>query len=83
MDPLAQMRIEKEAAAKGLKIVGVWHSHPDHPSAPSETDRAQAEQVWDEAESWSYVILEVAKWKVVSRRSWVLKGGAFTEEEVR
>lgn len=83
MDPVDQMRIEKEAAARGLKVLGVWHSHPDHPSAPSETDRAQAEQIWGMAESWSYIILEVAKGKVATLRSWVLKDGRFAEEKIR
>lgn len=83
MDPKDQMRIEKEAAERGLKVLGAWHSHPDHPSAPSETDRQQAEQVWGMARSWSYVILEVAKGKVASIRSWILEGGAFAEEEIR
>ena len=63
--------------------MGVWHSHPDHPSAPSETDRQQAQQVWGEAESWSYVILEVAKGKVASKRSWILRSGKFSEEDIR
>ena len=83
MDPLDQMRIEKEAQAKGLKVLGVWHSHPDHPSEPSETDREQAEQVWGKAQSWSYVILEVARGRVASFRSWILGNGRFYEEEIR
>ena len=83
MDPHDQMWIEKEAVAKGMKVLGVWHSHPDHPSAPSETDREQAEQVWGKTQSWSYLILEVAKGKVASCRSWILENGKFYEEEIR
>ena len=80
MDPKDQMRIEREAETKGLKVLGVWHSHPDHPATPSETDRQQAQLVWVMAKSWSYVILEVAKGRASSLRSWVLKDGIFTEE---
>jgi len=30
------------ALTDGLEIVGVWHTHPDHPARPSPTDRAAA-----------------------------------------
>ncbi len=33
------LRIQREARARGHEIVGFYHSHPDHPARPSETDR--------------------------------------------
>ena len=33
------LRIQKEARAGGDEILGFYHSHPDHPARPSETDR--------------------------------------------
>lgn len=30
---------EESADARGLKLLGFWHSHPDHPARPSGTDR--------------------------------------------
>jgi proteasome lid subunit RPN8/RPN11 len=33
------MRIQREARNEGLEIIGYYHSHPDHPARPSETDR--------------------------------------------
>jgi proteasome lid subunit RPN8/RPN11 len=33
------LRIQREAREEGLEIVGYYHSHPDHPARPSETDR--------------------------------------------
>ena len=83
LDPADFRRIEEEARRRRMEVVGVYHSHPDHPSRPSETDRQRAEEIWQSAESWSYVILEVARGSVASRRSWVLRGGAFGEEEIR
>jgi len=83
MDPTDYLRIENAGRARGLEVVGVYHSHPDHPSRPSETDRQRAEEIWQAAESWSYLILEVASGRLVSLRSWVLRQGAFREEEVR
>jgi proteasome lid subunit RPN8/RPN11 len=37
--PEDQIRIQREARDRGLEIVGYYHSHPDHPARPSETDR--------------------------------------------
>ena len=82
MNPADYLHIEKEARSLELEVVGVYHSHPDHPSRPSETDRLRAEEIWDSAESWSYVILGVASGLLASRSSWVLREGAFQEEEI-
>ena len=36
------LRIQKEAREGGDEILGYYHSHPDHPARPSETDRRLA-----------------------------------------
>jgi proteasome lid subunit RPN8/RPN11 len=36
------LRLQREARAVGLDIAGYYHSHPDHPARPSETDRRMA-----------------------------------------
>ena len=33
---------DSAAQEQGLDVVGVYHSHPDHPARPSETDLAEA-----------------------------------------
>jgi len=33
------IRVQREARGERLEIVGYYHSHPDHPARPSETDR--------------------------------------------
>lgn len=43
MDPLDQIRVQRECDEKGLEIVGYYHSHPDHPAEASMTD---AERSW-------------------------------------
>ncbi|MCH7797509.1 MAG: M67 family metallopeptidase [Planctomycetes bacterium] len=83
LDPVDYLNAEDEARNLGLEVIGVYHTHPDHPCAPSETDRQQAEQIWGELESWSYVIMEVTADGVSSWRSWVLRGGRFSEEEIQ
>lgn len=33
------LAVQREARAAGSEILGFYHSHPDHPARPSETDR--------------------------------------------
>jgi proteasome lid subunit RPN8/RPN11 len=60
------LRAEKEAAAQGQDLVGIYHSHPDHPARPSDYDQEQA------LPFYSYLILEVAAGKAASLTSWEL-----------
>lgn len=39
IDPAEHIRIQREARERRLDIIGFYHSHPDHPARPSETDR--------------------------------------------
>src|SRR5579864_3193961 len=36
IDPRDQVRVEKDARARSLDVLGYYHSHPDHPARPSE-----------------------------------------------
>jgi proteasome lid subunit RPN8/RPN11 len=57
---------ENEAMRLGLDVIGVFHSHPDHPNRPSEFDR-------DWALPWySYIITSVNQGQAVESRSWRL-----------
>jgi len=42
MDPQEYQRIEEQAKIDGLSVLGFYHSHPDHPCAPSEFDTQAA-----------------------------------------
>lgn len=48
LDPADIMRADRDARARGLDIVGFWHSHPDHPARPSQfdTDHAWVDYVY-------------------------------------
>lgn len=83
LDPADYIKIEEAARGRKLEVVGVYHSHPDHPSRPSETDRQRAEEIWQSAESWSYVILEVAQGRAASYHSWILRDGRFEQEQIQ
>ncbi|PZO40399.1 MAG: metal-dependent protease of the PAD1/JAB1 superfamily [Shackletoniella antarctica] len=66
IDPADLLRVQKSARDRGLEIVGIYHSHPDHPAVPSECDRALAWPVY------SYVIVSVVQGRVVDLKSWRL-----------
>jgi proteasome lid subunit RPN8/RPN11 len=75
LDPLEQLRVQKDAEARGLEIIGFAHSHPDHPPVPSRFD---AEHAWT---FYSYLVASVQKGKFAEARSWRLDdGGVFREE---
>src|SRR6266566_5768838 len=69
MDPLDMLRTEREFANSDWDIIGIYHSHPDHPSRPSQTDTDRA---WPD---YSYVIISVQKGTVATAQSWVLNEG--------
>jgi proteasome lid subunit RPN8/RPN11 len=76
LDPEDFLRADARARREGIEIVGVWHTHPDHPARPSETDLVQA---W---ERWSYLILSVNGSGVGEARAWRLNGGSFVEDGI-
>jgi proteasome lid subunit RPN8/RPN11 len=59
--------VEKEAEARGLEVIGWYHSHPDHAARPSEYDR---ENAWP---WYSYVIVSVQGGAAKEMRSWRLQ----------
>jgi proteasome lid subunit RPN8/RPN11 len=78
LTPQDYLRGELEAARLGLDVIGVFHSHPDHPNRPSEFDRDWA------MPAWSYVITSVQAGKAVESRSWLLREdrSQFNEEAI-
>lgn len=75
IDPAVLLKAQKYARTENLNIVGIYHSHPDHPCDPSTFDRAIA---W---ETYSYLILSVQQGKVVDCRSWTLNQQQELQEE--
>jgi proteasome lid subunit RPN8/RPN11 len=67
IQPKDMLRAEDEAERRGLTLLGVYHSHPDHPARPSGFDR-------DWALPWfSYIITRVEKGRATQIRSWRLQ----------
>ena len=73
IDPVELIRIQRQARALSLDIVGFYHSHPDHPAQWSTTDFAEAHWL-----GCSYVITRVAEGKADVTNSFLLRG---TSEE--
>lgn len=73
--PEAIMEGELQAEARGLEVVGYFHSHPDHPARPSDFDR-------DHAWPWySYLIVSVRQGETAGLRSWQLREDRSTFDE--
>ena len=66
IEPDEFRRAHEALARAGLDVVGVYHSHPDHPARPSAFDR---EHAWPRL---SYVIVGVERGVAADTRSWVL-----------
>ena len=75
LDPLEQLRVQKDAESRGLEIIGFAHSHPDHPPVPSRFD---ADHGWS---FYSYVVASVQQGILREARSWRLDGGGAFQEE--
>jgi proteasome lid subunit RPN8/RPN11 len=79
LTPQDVLRSEQEAAKRGLDVIGVFHSHPDHPNEPSEFD-------CDWAMPWfSYIITSVNAGRAAGSRSWRLTDdrSTFNEEQIQ
>ena len=64
--PIDYMKAEQYALNNGLTLLGIYHSHPDHPAQPSEHDRKQA------VPFFSYIITSVMQGKIADTTSWQL-----------
>ncbi len=77
LDPQEFLKADQVAREAELELVGIWHSHPNHPARPSATDR---EFAWA---GWSYLILSVRRDGVWDVRSWRLEQDDFVEQIIQ
>ena len=66
---------ETKAEAKGLHLLGIYHSHPNSEAVPSATDRQHA------LPYFSYVIISVFKHQISALKSWRMSDASRFEEE--
>ncbi len=67
MTPQDWIKLEDEADARGLTLVGYFHSHPDSPAIPSIFDRDHA------LPHFTYLITQVNDAKAVEMLAWRLR----------
>lgn len=79
IDAPTLFRITKDADRRGLDVVGFYHSHPDHPAQPSQTDLEQAT-----FPAYVYVIQSVVAGAADELTAWTLADdrSRFIAEEI-
>jgi proteasome lid subunit RPN8/RPN11 len=75
VEPRYYLQAEEYAEKHNLQLLGMYHSHPDHPAIPSIQDRAAAQPLL------SYLIISVNGGKPGYIRSWRLNEEGNFEEE--
>ncbi|HTM91672.1 MAG TPA: M67 family metallopeptidase [Flavisolibacter sp.] len=75
ISPKDYLNAERFADENGLQLLGVYHSHPNHPAFPSEHDRVAAQPYF------SYIIISVEENEIRDIRSWQLNENFQFEEE--
>lgn len=76
IDPRDHMRIQREADAADLEIIGYYHSHPDHPAQASRFD---TERAWA---GYVYLIVAIHSGQPVDANAFIADkdGGPFHAE---
>ncbi len=77
LDPQEQLRFFKDIDARGLELVGIYHSHTQSPAYPSRTDVAKA--FYPDA---VYVIVSLADSQAPVVRAFRIRDGLIAEEEL-
>ncbi len=74
--PEILLKVQKEVRDRNLSIIGIYHSHPDAPAVPSQSDRALA---WPQ---YSYLIVSVQQGKAKEINSWQLDDNQQFQAEI-
>lgn len=67
IDPKDYLAADHAARERGMDVVGTYHSHPDHPARPSETDLKQAT-----FPGYTYVIVSIREGRSDELMAWTL-----------
>ena len=77
VNPFQQLKIERDATARGLKVVGIYHTHPATVPYPSVTDVSRAH--WGDTDDllfpgYSYFIVSLRDPQNPEPRSFKIEG---------
>lgn len=83
VNPLQQLKIERDAQKKGLQVVGIYHTHPATVPYPSVTDVARAH--WGDTDDllfpgYSYLIVSLRDPARPEPRSFKIEGRRLPED---
>ncbi len=77
ISPVDYIKAEKYSLENEMELLGIYHSHPDHPAIPSRHDFRQA------VPFFSYIILSIRDGKLARLTSWQLNDqNKFEQEKV-
>ncbi len=74
--PKDYMTAEREALVSDTLLLGIYHSHPNHPATPSEHDLKQA------VPFFSYLIISLSEIEILDTTSWQLQKENFIKEKI-
>lgn len=77
IDSLDYIKVETYALARGLDIIGIYHSHPDYPAIPSKHDLIYAQEVF------AYLIISIDANATSLINSWKLENGKFIQQNIK
>ena len=77
IDARSMMMVEQTAEARHLEVVGIFHSHPDHPARPSEYDLENS-LPW-----FLYIITSIEAGNAGDSRAWRLLDDRSQFEEIQ
>lgn len=77
--PQDLIRIQRDGLAGGRDILGYYHSHPDHPARPSETDRRIAAEGL--SDGVIHVVVGVENGDGAKATAWVFRDASLSFEE--
>jgi proteasome lid subunit RPN8/RPN11 len=79
ISPAQYLRAERVAAERRKDLIGFYHSHPDHPAAPSAFDREHA------LPRFAYVIVSVEGGEAGETTAWLLSDDreSFAKETIQ
>jgi proteasome lid subunit RPN8/RPN11 len=69
IEPVALVRLDRELRKSGEALIGFYHSHPDHPAAPSSTDMEYF-RLWP---GTVWIIIPIEKGAPGTARAWWLE----------
>lgn len=71
LDPRDYLRADRVARAQAMDVVGCYHSHPDHPPAPSQRDLVGAQGVGG-GPHFLFVIQQILNGEPAELTAWIL-----------